>query len=902
MACDPGASRCDGNMLQGCSGVSWINLQECPIGCDSSTNMCKLPDGAECAITLCKDATTLSKCNADFTITEEKCGANEECVINKCEAKSDTSECTAGEVKCSDDKKGTQKCTADGVWGAVELCNDNYVCDASKQCVDPNEARDCENDARECAGSDGYRVCVNNKWSDAYTCGENKVCEGAGECVDDIPVVTPDCTDGDVKCSDDNKGTVACADGKWGEITLCNENELCDVEKKSCVAAGEAKVCVAGEKSCADDKMIKDCNESGQWNEAAACPAEAPVCRDNNCVPAGDPSADKCNVGDKKCSDDGAKQLVCKKDGEAAADWAEVVCASVGEGYVCDATNECVAPASVVVCNKGDIKCQSNNSYVTCLDDGTGWDDKVQKCDNQTPVCDDDVKACVERCKNGDKRCSSDGVPQRCGNNGEWRDANIKCSDNEKCQDGDCLCIEGATKCGNGKQSTWISTCQKDGSWSGARQCGNNQVCDDNVCVDPCKDGATKCTDNGELATCTNLIWNEVSCGPESKCVMDDKNQSASCVCNDGAVRCANGGVQTCDNGAWKDTARCQYGCDEATGACNECDRDGLMNCTKDGVFQLCKDKKWVDVEKCSNAASCSVTRTPGCCMLDSAPVCSADNKSIMACVQKKSEIAGVVYYGREVSQTCSDGECKSDNTKTPYCSCKDGSAPKCDENSLMKCSNGKWVVDANCSEKNLICNAEKNACVCVEGSYSCNNNGGRLICEGGNWSNAKTQCSKSEVCSIENGGVCMKSVCDGNSYCKDATTMVVCNNGEYVEKACENKQSCSERTNIMGSTTASCVNNVDNRCFVNGNRCSVDGSSIEACKNGVWTKSADCAKSQVCQEKGTTAACVNKVCNEYEYSCNGDKIQFCSNNALSDVADCSGAGLTCKDGKCVAK
>ncbi len=848
--CDAGTFRCDGDTMQACAVVNWQNVTVCPMGCDSATGQCKLDVGQECIVSVCKNSTTLNKCSADFKLSEEACGANQECVANACVNKAGQTECSPQQKRCSADNSGVQVCSPTGVWGEVESCGENKVCDASFNCVDNTDAKICDDGVKECVDGSSYRECSGNAWSEAKSCGVDMVCEGAGVCNAKQPEVV--CEAGAKKCSDDFKGVQTCADNAWGEAVPCGAEQLCDIDKLECVAAAEAKVCEPGAKECDGDASLKSCNDNGQWDAAVACPEETPVCSGNACVPKEVPGDAKCVAGEKKC-DGETKQLVCEGEG-ADADWKVVECSTVGDGYICDATNECVAPASQVVCQKDEIKCANTrdrvNTYVKCLDDGSAWDTNEIPCDPATPKCDDGITpvACVAACQRNAVRCSADGVRQICSvMTGNWQDQ--ACGEFETCvydennKTASCKCTEGATMCG-GRNNNQVRTCQADGSWGNYGNCPTKgDICVDNVCVPPCTNGAKRCSDEGKKQTCNNGEWTDDrmnQCNATESCV--ETNGQISCVCKDGANRCQNGNIQVCMSGEWKK-------------------HDSDMICSNAGVIQSCSRMGQLqDIVNCGSAASCYATKdAAGCCKENDPAVCSESKSGVMACA--KDNRTGVYNW---TETKCENGVCKDDATNGAFCACM---------------------------EKTYICESETGGDV-------------RKVCKDGKYTaDGVDQCSRAQTCSSENGGVCLTRACMGDvSYCSASNVVVKCENQQYVSTTCQGRQVCVEKTDRNGNVAAACQQQLMPETCTNGAmRCSYDSLSIETCQRGGWVAKA-CAKSEVCALNNDKPACAKKVCTDYEYSCNGDKIMVCDNNELKELADCASVGRTCKENKCVAK
>lgn len=873
---NPGELRCVDNTQQVCAVTNWSTVTTCPYGCSGTT--CALPnvDGAECIVTLCKDSTTLSKCSQDFKITEEKCGEGMECIGDMCQPKK----------------------------------------------TDPDKV--CTEDAKECVDESHYRVCSDNAWGEAQKCSdETPVCV-KGECT--AATEEKACSENERQCTDASHYQL-CNDetGQWGEEQACSgDTPIC--ESGVCVVDSGEKTCSENERRCADESHYQLCDvETGQWGEPQSCDTDM-ICGENGeCVPQTDPSVDECQKDEKTCSADKTTLRECV-DGH----WKDTVCETIGAGYVCDASLQCVSP-STAVCNPGEIECTKEGSnktpgiYKICKEDGSGWETD-KECAGTTPICDSGVtpNACVSKCQNNSTRCSSDGIPQKC-TNGKWKDMDA-CADNEKCSDGKCLCIEGATKCDT-IHPDWIRTCNADGSWGEAKGCPNNsQICDSGIspaaCVDHCEVESERCSADGIPQKCIknygNPKWKNMdACGDNETCKLE--NNKAICVCSEGSRQCLKNEAEVCQNGSWVTEEYCKLGCDSASATCYECSKDGQVNCSDSGVFQICKNRKWVDIEDCGADKNCSTQfNNYGCCSMSSNNVCSDDQSSVLTCKSKVSDINNIKYYGWTEFAKCTDGICSSDKTGA-FCGCKSGTPSYCDGQVLNYCVDNKWFFE-ECAD-NTTCDPTANACVCETGTYSCKD-GKRLYCNNQKWENAKEACSKSEQCNEEEGGICITPNCFDTFLSRipekelayalketgakkeelgiacDGKTLLTCSEGKYVVKS-ECKGYCAHHN----SGFAYCGDSED--CTLNLQRCDITG--VMTCRKGKWNVSKTCAKSQVCIETTslygkTNLTCVTEKCDNNTYSCSGNFIAFCSNNKLESVADCESAGLVCKDGHCVSK
>ena len=853
--CNQGENRCVDARMEVCASVKWILAMDCgKLGCNDATNACNLAEGQEapeCYVTICdSDRKTLKKCDAG-KVVEEVCPEGSSCVGTSC------IECLGEDVRCRD---GNVYECKDNKWQMKETCSDGMVCDANTlTCRDKSEAAECVNGAKECDGNGSAKSCQDGHWV-VIPCLEGESCVD-GACAGA-------CTDGEKACNGDKYQH--CEGGKW-VIDVCSEEQVCTDD--GCVASAPEKLCQSGEKICAED--------------ASAV-------------------------------------LVCAEDGMSYVE--DKVCAELGDDYVCDATIACVKAEDAKVCVDGQTNCAGEGQgYVPCVDGN--WGTEITMCTG-AQICADGV--CVDKiCSDGDIKCAGAGYVKCIGN--AWDDVVNECAEGEACMDKDgvaacskvvqAVCKDSEIQCdATDKQHRKYVSCV-DGQWSAeSSACADGKICENGACVAPCINGDTKCADGESLQTCSNGLW-----GDAAACPANESCSNGSCVCKAGAKKCDGKGIVTCgSNGKWltDNAEKCKQGCDIASESpvCFECNNNEVQ-CTGAGEFQICVDHKWQTYEKCGGK-QCWGSKQNGSIVACQCGTqnqvqskCSSDGSAIESCVTRTVEVNGDKFTyrgGWETTLTCDGGKCESDNGKT-ICSCK-GNASKCEGNTLYNCQKLQWVEVDVCKD-GMTCDPELNACICKEGDYRCSNQASQ-VCKDGKWIEARA-CTRSEVCRDDEGGVCARWQCAdsqsvGNittsTVCASASSILKCENGHYVDsETCGSNQVCRISSG-MGQSYAQCANNSSSTCYRQGEkRCSADGKSMEECKRSgmsmKWTATA-CAENQVCTASGNgqNVVCSAKVCDNYTYSCKGDKIVFCNANAFEDYADCAQVGRTCKDGHCVAK
>ena len=162
--------------------------------------------------------------------------------------------------------------------------------------------------------------------------------------------------------------------------------------------------------------------------------------------------------------------------------------AACTSGMVCK-DGLCVEPTAGN-CAEGTVQCLDGKEVQKCIGGkwntletcSTGYACIVDKCVKLGPV--------DTSCKKGEKKCSDSGVPQICGDSGNWLDQSA-CSGNTKCRNGNCE----STIC-------WKYECKDDETcvnhrcvptWELTTPAGTK--CDTDTWVD-------FCSDSGEVVSC----------------------------------------------------------------------------------------------------------------------------------------------------------------------------------------------------------------------------------------------------------------------------------------------------------------------------------------------------------------------------------------------------------------
>ncbi|MBO4350346.1 MAG: hypothetical protein J6A01_05285 [Proteobacteria bacterium] len=669
------------------------------------------------------------------------------------------------------------------------------------------------------------------------------------------------CDAGSLQCS----GTTLqeCADNAWTTLKECEHG--CDADKKECKTEDDPqppedeKVCTKNE--CKEgENILKICAEDGMsFSEEKPC-EEGEKCEDGACVPEGGEVV--CEAGKKECDAEKGKNAYRECVDNA---WVDKTC----EGEQVCSEGECVAPPSNDNCTAESKKCSDDKKgYVVCTSEGK-WGTDVTPC-GEKEVCDAEQNKCVEEvapeCQNDQTKCADDKSYFKCVD-GKWATEKTACADGKVCDSVSNSCEEKCTdntaRCSADYKEILKCT---DGAWVSSKKCNGNQLCIDSECKD------TVCTPKQDI--CAGVP------GKKDKYAMyhcTDKGQLGELV--EAETYCA--GECTADKTA-----------------CLVC-KEGALNCTDKGVFQICQKNAWVDIVNCGENKCSKDKLSAGCkCqvkegMKNADLRCNADASKTEICSSLKD--GEQKYKGWVEHQDCAGKDkCETKDNKT-VCKCGDD-AFSCNENVLQLCNNGVLEDKIVCTDKET-CDAKDKACVCKDGDRTCDGDNAKK-CVSGEWIPEK--CKNNETCSETLGGICVTkeaSLCNDKDPAKCYNNLIVkCKGGLYdITEVCPVE--C-----ITSNNGAKCAD----ACVKDTQACSSDYKAIVTCSSEQVATTENCKTDERCLEKKdgnkVTASCVKKECEEMTLVCDGTKVSLCQNNEKKAVLDCATYNLVCKDGACAAK
>jgi hypothetical protein len=501
----------------------------CQGQCDGSNGQaCTFPDSSSvCTAATCTlgKATTASVCNGSgaCTVVATSACASNLCATDgsgKCSGSCTAASCSTG-FYC--DSTGTCAKTLDnGVSCSVGTqCSSGYCVDGV--CCDGQ----CNGQCQSCAASGSVGKCAAVKgapMSPRAACGGTgkctAQCDGTNGSACTYPGSSTVCTP--ASCSTGNLTTQSVCNGS-GSCTAATTNtcpsNLCGSDNASCASSCTATSCAAGF-YCGAGGACTPTLTNGQ-----PCSGNA-QCAYGNCVD-GVCCNSACTGQCQSCS---ATPGTCKSVTTPRSSCGGT---SPCAGY-CDGTNPaCSFPGNSTSC--GQAGCSSKVYQAAGNCDGSG------ACSMPTPVTCSNVcsttAGCTGVCNPGvDKQCSSTGIPQSCGGNGQWQNMTA-CAGGQVCS--------GAASCGcPASQPTQCSdgichnTSGGDDHHCGAAPCNDctltGRTCQNGYCL--CPSGQGDCGLGGK---CYNISSDATHCGAScQQCAIRQACSGSQCNCPLGVLAC----------------------------------------------------------------------------------------------------------------------------------------------------------------------------------------------------------------------------------------------------------------------------------------------------------------------------------------------------------------------------
>ena len=465
-------------------------------------------------------------------------------------------ECAVGSVRCS----GAALQLCDGSrWISTNICASAALCKTDPPAC---EAAACALDELSCAGA-ALQICNAERdgWDLLDTCAAPAYCNpNARQCM-----ATP-CAEGELSCNSEQ--LQRCAEGGlgWDPVALCETQVLCEQARAAGTGACPAAVCESDALRCVGGSLQR-CNEGrSDWEVIEQCD-NAVLCALSLASGNAACESPRCKSGEHRCS---AETLtVCNDDLTGFVD--EQVCPSAA---LCDPVS---ALCQTAACQPGARRC--NGAQIeTCNADRTGFERAGDVACASASLCiqnpNNDVGCRAPLCADGEFRCASGGMLQRCSSTRDGFVDLRACGSPELCDARlgplgckPAVCLSGERRC----QGTSLLECSPGRDrFDVLEDCGA-LGCDPTTLA--C--GAEVCGRNDERcsgarleacnATRSGFVLVE-NCGSAALCRQND--DSARCldpVCRPGEAECRSRrvlGVCNAD-GTGFDEFACEDGCDE---------------------------------------------------------------------------------------------------------------------------------------------------------------------------------------------------------------------------------------------------------------------------------------------------------------------------------------------------
>ena len=991
-ACGAGEQCCSGACRDtasdtncgGC-GISCIGRADrCVVLPGADAPVCRCGEGAACdeqsgpnQNLVCRGGACICERDGDCADNELCCGgtcqptgpgANEQCeacgeacpqgLANVCENR----ECTCGD--------GADSCTpptvcalSNGAFRCVG-CRDNQLCPGNQMCcnqvcVGTNPEQRCGlaeeacqtacnlDIADFCQGENNglERTCVCGSGPDASACrffGDDDArslyclrgaAEGDGHCVQcrddaDCPVVRagngqplPD-VDQKPRCVDNR-----CERCDPGDHDPCGLGQLCCGLR--CVPTSELNngICEGCGTSCDEDDSNVCADRSCRCGGNAPCDGATPFCldepgrcvecrTDNDCGGGLECVNFQCKVCDPANHDGcGAEQLCCVANGEPS----------------CEATND--AAGQCEACDLGCNALATNRcTGRSCQCGGNA------PCAGETPVCDDNRRACVE-CT-ADAHCNGHADGNQC--------VDFQCqpcdpADHAGCGGNQLCCGVGDTFACQATQGGAAGQCEQCGVACGTRSdaclgrvcsCGAGDACDPQGADPFCVGGACEeCRGNNDCA------GDELCCAGACEATGEAANEQCEqcgAACDQEATdRCVS---RSCDCGAGDECGEPTPVCDGAR--CVQCTDNGDCNGragTSQCVETVCEE--------------CDPVNHGGCGESDGQPICDAASNECRTC---RNDAECIVRPG--VRNECVTGRCRrcdpnddsGCNAALPVCDdetfscrtcenhgecpgnlqCVGGRCEGCDPQSDAPCGGGTPICDPvalqcrACGVDGECAARPGNEDQCVDGRCAACDPGDHAGCNANQLccgfqcqaTAANTQCeSCGQACDADSTDGCGQRTCEcgGNAECGGQTAF--CDDPNDVCVNCRADGDCdAQEPQCVSNRCEVCDPDDDAGCAADGGEpvcdagnktCRACGADAECAENGgnggQCVADGECEACDSTDDAGCVANSTSPICAGNPESCRG-----CNNNA--ECAGNGGNGAICaeagaRDGACGA-
>lgn len=538
------------------------------------------------------------------------------------------------------------------------------------------------------------------------------------------------------------------------------------------------------------------------------------------------------------------------------------------------------------VCNQSLARCEDSSVTPPAVDPGT----QTAECVSGSRQCSADLSA-VEYCANGkwytEMPCESGTKCNSMGSACEMPKQNEEVTPSV-CTDGSKMCDADGSRvlaCANG---VWIA--MKNCSTASHEYCDSDSI----DCRQGCSEGALKCdTETESLMICQGNVWTvQKACASDETCSDTSKSCEKKIECVEGDAYCDDEQIVVCQNNKWTqgelcsgDTSCFDGTCVKMTPACTE----GASECLSDTEVSVCEDGK-ITTTTCKSGQKCIERDGKSSC---EAIVCSENS-----CKNDSTLLVCNTAQNTQTEQSCPESTICDDETKACVQKVCTEKEKRCANNNVEKCVNNAWTVLTECAD-NKMCKESTKKCVnivCTDGDTRCSSKGKLETCSNNSFGNA-VACGSDEVCKAvsDKKAECITSVCtDGTYQCSGAELQKCIDNAWVTQATCDSAALCYAK-----STKGSCK---ARECENGAEACSRSKASSKVCKDYAWefTLCSTVQDGSKCIISNGHASCQVPVCTN-GYSCDGNTLKRCENNAYTYTKDCgSSAVCDASAGKCV--
>lgn len=362
LACSPprcaaGEFRCAGRQMQVCNAgrTDFVNHELCATDalCEAGAGLGACP--APCTGFACSGS-MLRGCNAGLTgfVDQENCGTAAECnsVAGRCD-----DPCVSGQRRCNGAALEQCQSPLDG-WQRLETCETEALCQLSSSVAQTTcEAPRCAPGERRCTGQ-VLEACNAGRtgFVRERICGAEQVCDAANRQCDL-------CVAGAVSCEGDLFSSCS-VNGQQQALQECGEG-LCSSSGKN---VGCLQCATANAFRCDNQGSLFQCSADQELETQLEVCRTPQLCRAQlgQCLECDPPGSSRCN---------GAEVLVCSpQHTESVLDTCATaaLCRSSGTTAQCESSEcaagalECTSSGEVLVCNAGQTGYRQQSPRVVC--------------------------------------------------------------------------------------------------------------------------------------------------------------------------------------------------------------------------------------------------------------------------------------------------------------------------------------------------------------------------------------------------------------------------------------------------------------------------------------------------------------------------------------------------------